>query len=55
MTKIKFVNTSIVTLTFVILAIISINLNSNNHVFEDRGSLFLKDFTKILIKLIIFP
>ena len=51
MTKIKFVNTSIVTLTFVILAIISINLNSNNHVFEDRGSLFLKDFTKNINKI----
>ena len=51
MTKIKFVNISIVTLTFVILAIISINLNSNNHVFEDRGSLFLKDFTKNINKI----
>ena len=46
MTKKRFLNISIITAALVILAIISINLNTNNYGFENRGKLFLDNFTK---------
>ena len=46
MTKKRFLNISIITAAIVILAIISINLNKNNYSFENRGKLFLDNFTK---------
>ena len=42
----RFLNLLIVTVTLVIFAIISINLNTSNFSFENRGKLFLDDFTK---------
>ena len=46
MTKIIFLNISIITAALVVLAIISINLNTSNYGFENRGKLFLDNFTK---------
>lgn len=46
MTKKKFLNISIITAALVVLAIISINLNTSNYGFENRGKLFLDNFTK---------
>ena len=46
MTKKKFLNISIITAALVVLAIISININTNNYGFENRGKLFLDNFTK---------
>ena len=46
MTKKRFLNISIITATIVVLAIISINLNTSNYGFENRGKLFLDNFTK---------
>ena len=46
MTKKRFLNISIITAAIVVLAIISINLNKSNYGFENRGKLFLEDFTK---------
>jgi len=46
MTKKKFLNISIITAALVVLAIISINLNTSNYGFENRGKLFLDSFTK---------
>ena len=46
MTKKRFLNISIITAAIVILEIISINLNKNNYSFENRGKLFLDNFTK---------
>ena len=46
MTKKRFLNISIITATLVVLAIISINLNTSNYGFENRGKLFLDNFTK---------
>ena len=42
----RFLNLLIVTVTLVIFTIISINLNTSNFSFENRGKLFLDDFTK---------
>ena len=46
MTKKRFLNISIITAALVVLAIISINLNTSNYGFENRGKLFLDNFTK---------
>ena len=46
MTKKRFLNISIITAAIVVLAIISINLNKSNYGFENRGKLFLDNFTK---------
>ena len=46
MTKKRFLNLSIITAALVVLAIISINLNTSNYGFENRGKLFLDNFTK---------
>ena len=46
MTKKRFLNISIITAALVVLAIISINLNTSNYSFENRGKLFLDNFTK---------
>ena len=46
MYKKRFLNISIISIVFVVLAIISINLNTSNYGFENRGKLFLEDFTK---------
>ena len=46
MTKKIFLNISIITAALVVLAIISINLNTSNYGFENRGKLFLDNFTK---------
>ena len=46
MTKKRFLNISIITAAIVVLAIISINLNTSNYGFENRGKLFLDNFTK---------
>ncbi|MDC0228090.1 DUF4340 domain-containing protein, partial [Alphaproteobacteria bacterium] len=46
MTKKTFLNISVITLAFFVLAIISINLNTSNYGFENRGKLFLPEFTK---------
>ena len=46
MTKKRFLNITIITAALVVLAIISINLNKNNYGFENRGKLFLDNFTK---------
>ena len=46
MTKNRFLNISITTAALVVLAIISINLNTSNYGFENRGKLFLDNFTK---------
>ena len=46
MTKKRFLNISITTAALVVLAIISINLNTSNYGFENRGKLFLDNFTK---------
>jgi hypothetical protein len=46
MTKKRFFNISIITAALVVLAIISINLNTSNYSFENRGKLFLDNFTK---------
>jgi len=46
MTKKRFLNISIIAVAFLVLAIISINLNTSNYGFENRGKLFLVDFTK---------
>ena len=46
MTKKIFLNISIITAALIVLAIISINLNTNNYGFENRGKLFLDNFTK---------
>ena len=46
MTKKRFLNISIITVAIVVLAIISINLNKSNYGFENRGKLFLDNFTK---------
>ena len=46
MTKKNFLSISIITAALVILAIISINLNTSNFGFENRGKLFLDNFTK---------
>ncbi len=46
MTKKRFLNISIITAALVVLAIISINLNASNYGFENRGKLFLDNFTK---------
>ena len=46
MNKKRFLNISIIATVFVVLAIISINLNTSNYGFENRGKLFLEDFTK---------
>ena len=46
MTKKRFLNISIITAAIVVLAIISINLNNSNYGFENRGKLFLDNFTK---------
>ena len=46
MTKKRFLNISITTATLIVLAIISINLNTSNYGFENRGKLFLDNFTK---------
>ena len=51
MTKKRFLNISITTAALVVLAIISINLNTSNYGFENRGKLFLDNFTKTLIRL----
>ena len=49
MTKKRFLNISIITTALVVLAIISINLNTSNYGFENRGKLFLDNFTKMLM------
>ena len=46
MTKKIFLNISIITAALVVLAIISINLNTSNYGFENKGKLFLDNFTK---------
>ena len=46
MTKKRFLNISVITAALVVLAIISINLNTSNYGFENRGKLFLDNFTK---------
>ena len=46
MTKKIFLNISIITAALIVLAIISINLNTSNYGFENRGKLFLDNFTK---------
>ncbi len=46
MTKKRFLNITIITAAIVALAIISINLNKSNYGFENRGKLFLDNFTK---------
>ena len=46
MTKKRFLNISIITAAIVVLAIISINLNTSNYGFENRGKFFLDNFTK---------
>ena len=46
MNKKRFLNISIISIAFVVLAVISINLNTSNYSFENRGKLFLEDFTK---------
>ena len=46
MNKKRFLNISITTAALVVLAIISINLNKSNYGFENRGKLFLDNFTK---------
>ena len=51
MTKKRFLNISIVTAALVVLAIISINLNTSNYGFENRGKLFLDTSPKTLMKL----
>ena len=45
MTKKRFLNISIIAIAFLVLAIISINLNTSNYGFENRGKLFLLNFT----------
>ena len=49
MTKKRFLNISIITTALVVLTIISINLNTSNYGFENRGKLFLDNFTKMLM------
>ena len=49
MTKKNFLSISIITAALVVLAIISINLNTSNFGFENRGKLFLDSFTKMLM------
>ena len=51
MTKKRFLNISITTAALIVLAIISINLNTSNYGFENRGKLLLDNFTKTLMKL----
>ena len=46
MNKKRFLNISIISIVSVVLAMISINLNTSNYGFENRGKLFLEDFTK---------
>ena len=46
MTKKRFLNIYIITAAIVVLAIISINLNTSNYGFKNRGKLFLDNFTK---------
>ncbi len=46
MTKKRFLNMSIITVAIVVLAIISINFNKSNYGYENKGKLFLGNFTK---------
>jgi len=46
MNRKTFFNIFIIATAFVVLAIFSINLNTSNYGFENRGKLFLEDFTK---------
>ena len=46
MTIKRFLNISIITAALVVLAIVAINLNKSNYGFENRGKLFLDNFTK---------